>query len=78
MVIDGHTGIEHNIPVAPVYKDVLELWGASEVGYTPTLIVNYGGLNAEVYWYQKRMFGKMKNCCNLRQEASLTHVPDTE
>ena len=53
MVIDGHTGIEHNIPVAPVYKDVFELWGASEVGYTPTLIVNYGGLNAEVYWYQK-------------------------
>lgn len=53
MVIDGHTGIEHNIPVAPVYKDVIELWGASEVGYTPTLLVNYGGLNAEYYWYQK-------------------------
>ncbi len=53
MIIDGHTGVEHNIPVAPIYKDVLELWGASAVGYTPTLIVNYGGLNAEVYWYQK-------------------------
>lgn len=53
MVIDGHTGVEHNIPVAPVYKDVLELWGKSKVGYTPTLIVNYGGLNAEYYWYQK-------------------------
>jgi imidazolonepropionase-like amidohydrolase/Tol biopolymer transport system component len=53
MVIDGHTGVEHNIPVAPVYKDVLELWGTSKVGYTPTLIVNYGGLNAEYYWYQK-------------------------
>jgi hypothetical protein len=23
------------------------------VGYTPTLIVNYAGLNAEYYWYQK-------------------------
>ena len=53
MVIDGHTGIEHNIPITPVYKDVLELWGKSSVGYTPTLIVNYGGLNAEYYWYQK-------------------------
>lgn len=53
MIIDGHTGIEHNIPVAPVYKDVLELWSASDVGYTPTLIVNYGGLNSEFYWYQK-------------------------
>ena len=53
MIIDGHTGVEHNIPVAPVYKDVTELWGTSKVGYTPTLIVNYGGLNAEYYWYQK-------------------------
>jgi imidazolonepropionase-like amidohydrolase/Tol biopolymer transport system component len=52
MVMDGHTGIEHNIPVAPVYKDVLELWGNSNVGYTPTLIVNYGGINGEFYWYQ--------------------------
>ncbi|OUR92416.1 amidohydrolase [Flavobacteriales bacterium 34_180_T64] len=53
MVMDGHTGVEHNIPVAPVYKDVLELWGNSNVGYTPTLIVNYGGVNGEYYWYQK-------------------------
>ncbi|WP_209329060.1 amidohydrolase family protein [Lunatimonas salinarum] len=53
MVIDGHTGIEHNIPIAPVYKDVLELWSQTEVGYTPTLIVNYGGINAERYWYHQ-------------------------
>jgi hypothetical protein len=53
MVIDGHTGVEHNIPITPVYKDVLTLWGKTGVGYTPTLIVNYGGLNAEYYWYQK-------------------------
>jgi len=52
MIMDGHTGVEHNIPVAPVYKDVLELWGKSNVGYTPTLIVNYGGINGEYYWYQ--------------------------
>ncbi len=52
MVMDGHTGVEHNIPVAPVYKDVIELWGNSNVGYTPTLIVNYGGVNGEYYWYQ--------------------------
>jgi len=53
MVIDGHTGVEHNIPVAPVYKDVLEVWGKSGSGYTPTLIVNYGGLNGEFYYYQR-------------------------
>ena len=53
MIIDGHTGIEHNIPITPVYKDVIELWSKSNVGYTPTLIVNYGGLNAELYWYER-------------------------
>lgn len=53
MILDGHTGVEHNIPVAPLHKDVLELWKASKVGYTPTLIVNYGATNGEYYWYQK-------------------------
>lgn len=52
MIIDGHTGVEHNIPIAPVYKDIVELWSHSKTGYTPTLIVNYGGLNGEYYWYQ--------------------------
>ncbi|MDY8137319.1 amidohydrolase family protein [Aquimarina sp. 2201CG5-10] len=53
MIMDGHTGVEHNIPVAPVYKDVTELWKTSNSGYTPTLIVNYGGLNGEYFFYQK-------------------------
>ncbi len=52
MIADGHTGIEHNIPTAPVYKDITTFWGTSKTGYTPTLIVNYGGLNSEYYWYQ--------------------------
>ena len=52
-MLDGHTGLEHNIPVAPLYKDVLTLIGASDVGYTPTLIVNYGGLSGEYFWYQE-------------------------
>ncbi|WP_341216497.1 amidohydrolase family protein [uncultured Wocania sp.] len=52
MIMDGHTGIEHNIPVTKVYKDVLELWRTSNTGYTPTLIVNYGGLNGEFYFYE--------------------------
>jgi Tol biopolymer transport system component/imidazolonepropionase-like amidohydrolase len=53
MIFDGHTGIEHNIPVNPVYNDVLSLWKNSKTGYTPTLIVNYGGMNGEFEWYQK-------------------------
>jgi Tol biopolymer transport system component/imidazolonepropionase-like amidohydrolase len=53
MILDGHTGIEHTIPVAPIYQDVKTLWGSSEVGSTPTLVVGYGGLWGENYWYQK-------------------------
>jgi imidazolonepropionase-like amidohydrolase/Tol biopolymer transport system component len=52
MVVDGHTGIEHTIPVARIYKDVLQLWPANGVGYTPTLLVGYGGIWGENYWYQ--------------------------
>lgn len=52
MVVDGHTGIEHAIPVAHVYEDVKQLWGASRTGYTPTLVVGYGGIWGENYWYR--------------------------
>ena len=50
-IVDGHTGIEHAIPVAKVYEDVLQLWSGTRVGYTPTLGVAYGGLRGENYWY---------------------------
>jgi imidazolonepropionase-like amidohydrolase/Tol biopolymer transport system component len=51
MVVDGHTGVEHTIPVGAIYADVQQLWGATQVGYTPTLGVAYGGLDGEHYWY---------------------------
>ncbi|NNJ73077.1 MAG: amidohydrolase family protein, partial [Enterobacterales bacterium] len=52
MIVDGHTGIEHAIPVAKVYDDVKQLWSQTKVGYTPTLNVGYGGIWGENYWYQ--------------------------
>lgn len=53
MIIDGHTGIEHAIPVENAYADVQQLWSQTKVGYTPTLIVGYGGLDGEHYWYAR-------------------------
>ncbi|HWJ94407.1 MAG TPA: amidohydrolase family protein, partial [Telluria sp.] len=53
MVVDGHTGIEHSIPVENAYDDVKQLWSQTKVGYTPTLIVSYGGLDGEHYWYAR-------------------------
>lgn len=53
MIADGHTGIEHNIPIWPVYKDVKSFWNASKTAYTPTLIVSYGTQFGENYWYDR-------------------------
>lgn len=52
MIIDGHTTVEHNIPVGVLYKDVIDLWKATGTAYTPTNIVSYGGVSGEYYWYQ--------------------------
>lgn len=52
-ILDGHTGIEHNIPMPELSNDVIKLWAASKTGYTPTLIVCYGAMMGENYWYQK-------------------------
>ncbi len=51
-ITDGHTGIEHSLPVPNLYHDVVTLFARSKAGYTPTLIVGYGGLAGENYWYQ--------------------------
>ncbi len=52
MIVDGHTGIEHSLSIATAYEDVLQLWSQSAVGYTPTLVVGFGGLSGENWWYQ--------------------------
>ncbi|MFT0715277.1 amidohydrolase family protein [Flagellimonas lutimaris] len=85
MIMDGHTGVEHNIPVAPVYKDVLELWKTSNSGYTPTLIVNYGGVNGEYYFYQKDNVWENEKLLNYTPRQIIdsrsryrTMVPDEE
>ncbi len=51
-LLDGHTTLEHNIPVAPLYEPELNLLSRFGSGYTPTLVVSYGGLSGEKYWYQ--------------------------
>ena len=51
--IDGFSGNEHSLPVVPIYKDVAELYAASGTGYTPTLLVSYGGPWAENWFYTR-------------------------
>ena len=49
--IDGFAGNEHSLPVTPLFDDVTKLFAASGTGYTPTLLVAYGGPWAENFFY---------------------------
>ncbi|WP_311268399.1 amidohydrolase family protein [Sphingobium sp. WCS2017Hpa-17] len=40
--IDGFSGNEHSIPVAPLHEDIVRLFAQSRTSYTPTIIVAYG------------------------------------
>ena len=42
MILDGHTTLEHNLPIHVLHNDVIQLWKQSNTAYTPTLIVAYG------------------------------------
>jgi len=52
LMLDGYSGLEHNLPIAPLYQDVIQLAARSGITYTPTLLVNYGAPSAENYWYE--------------------------
>ena len=52
LIQDGNSTLEHNIPQARLYEDVLSLWSQTRVGYNPTLVVTYGGLAGDPYWAQ--------------------------
>jgi Tol biopolymer transport system component len=52
MALDGYPGQEHALPITPLYKDVVQLYGNTQITYTPTLLVVYGGPWGENYWYE--------------------------
>ncbi len=47
---DGYAGLEHSLPISPFYRDVVELGAFSELVYTPTFIVAYGGPSGRQYY----------------------------
>ncbi len=53
LIADGTTGIEHNVPTLNLYEDVLQYWSQTQAAYTPTLVVTFGGLTAEDYYYDQ-------------------------
>lgn len=49
--MDGYPGIEHALPVTPIFEDVVGLFKTSQTTNAPTLLVSYGGPFGENYFY---------------------------
>ncbi|HYV96800.1 MAG TPA: amidohydrolase family protein, partial [Gemmatimonadaceae bacterium] len=49
--MDGYSGVEHSLPIAPIYSDIVQVFKASQTTNTPTLLVSYGGPFGENYFY---------------------------
>jgi hypothetical protein len=49
--IDGYPGIEHALPITPIYDDVVQVFKASQTTNSPTLLVSYGGPFGENHFY---------------------------
>lgn len=52
MVLDGNTNLQHNMPVATYYDDVVQLMAHAKSSHTPTLVMTFGELLGENYIYQ--------------------------
>ena len=50
LIADGNTTLEHNVPLSVFYDDVVQFFSKSKTGYTPTLVVTYGGPAGDPYW----------------------------
>ena len=51
-LLDGHTTIEHALPVTPLRNDVVSFVARSTTSYTPTLLVAYGGISGDKWFHQ--------------------------
>ena len=58
MAADGFHAIEHALPTSPLYDDIHQFLASSPTqnsagtAYSPTLLVAYGGLSGELYFYR--------------------------
>lgn len=68
-LLDGYPGHEHSFPIYPIYNDVVQLVAKSQMAYTPTLLVAYGGPWAENYYYATE---------NVQGDAKLNHFTPKE
>ena len=52
-IMDGYSGVEHNMPLIPMFDDVVKVVTTSGTALTPTLLVSYGAPWAENWHYTR-------------------------
>ena len=72
--MDGYPAIEHNLPVYPLYHDVVRLFSETKVVNTPTLIVSFGGPMGEIYWFTRENVHDNARLARFTPHATLDRV----
>ena len=73
MVLDGYTNVEHNLPVAHYYDDVIQLMSHATSSNTPTLVVSFGELFGENFLYQEERAWEDPKIKAFAQEATSSY-----
>ena len=69
-MLDGYAGHEHAYEIYPLYKDWALLSAASEITYTPTMLVAYGGPEGKYFLIER------ENAYNEPRLRNFTFQPD--
>ena len=73
-IMDGITGIEHSMGLTPFFDDVVQFWGGTEAGMTPTLLVVYNGAMGEGWFHQSSKLWEDPKLTNFIEPMSLMRV----
>ena len=74
MVQDGHTGVEHSLPVPTSTRTSSRCSPRAAPGTRPRSSSGYGGLNGENYWYQHQDVWANTACSPSRRATSSTRA----
>lgn len=86
-IADGHTAIEHNLPMLDLESDVSDFLGHSGVFYTPVMIAAYGSGSGDRFFFSRdervrsdkvRRFSRLAELSYAEAERNRRYVPDSE
>lgn len=76
-IMDGVTGLEHTMGLAPFHDDVVRFWAGTEAGMTPTLSVVYNGPMGEGWFHQADKLWEDPKLTRFIDPMSLMRVRNT-